>query len=85
MDPARANGLVRARAGVTAIFFANSLCIAAWAVPIPEIKALFGLTDARLSIVLLAAGVGGLTAMPVAGVLAPKIGALGGRCESPGR
>ncbi len=59
MDAARADGLVRARAGVTAIFFANGLCIGAWAVAIPEIKALFGLSDARLSIVLLAAGVGG--------------------------
>ena len=77
MDPARANGLVRARAGVTAIFFANGLGIGAWAVAIPEIKALFGLSDARLSIVLLAAGVGGLTAMPVAGVLPSKIGGTG--------
>jgi MFS family permease len=72
-----ANGLLRARGGVTAIFFANGLCIGAWAAAIPEIKTLFGLSDARLSIVLLAAGVGGLTAMPVAGVLPPKIGGTG--------
>ncbi|HLX99135.1 MAG TPA: hypothetical protein VKR62_10580 [Roseiarcus sp.] len=77
MDAARANGLVRARAGVTAIFFANGLCIGAWAVAIPQIKALFGLSDASLSIVLLAAGAGGLAAMPVAGVLPPRIGGTG--------
>jgi MFS family permease len=77
INRARTNGLVRARAGVTAIFFANGLCIGAWAVAIPEIKALFGLSDARLSIVLLAAGVGGLSAMPVAGVLPSKIGGTG--------
>jgi MFS family permease len=77
MDAAGANGLVRPRAGVTAIFFANGLCIGAWAVAIPEIKALFGLSDSRLSIVLLAAGVGGLAAMPVAGVLPSKIGGTG--------
>ena len=77
MDAARADGLVRARAGVTAIFFANGLSIGAWAVAIPEIKALFGLSDARLSMVLLAAGVGALAAMPVAGVLPPKIGGTG--------
>ena len=77
MDPAQANGLVRARAGVTAIFFANGFCIGAWAVAIPEIKALFGLSNARLSMVLLAAGVGGLAAMPVAGVLPAKIGGTG--------
>jgi MFS family permease len=75
--PLRANDLVRARRGVTATFFANGLCIGAWAAAIPEIKALFGLSDARLSIVLLAAGVGGLAAMPVAGVLPPKIGGTG--------
>ena len=77
MDTARADGLVRARAGVTAIFFANGLCIGAWAVAIPEIKAIFGLSDARLSMVLLAAGVGALAAMPVAGVLPPRIGGTG--------
>lgn len=77
MGAARADGFVRARAGVTAIFFANGLCIGAWAVAIPEIKALFGLSAARLSIVLLAAGVGGLAAMPVAGVLPPRIGGTG--------
>jgi hypothetical protein len=63
-----------ARGGVTAIFFANGLCIGAWAEAIPEIKALFDLYDARLSIVLLAAGAVGLAALPVAGVLPPKIG-----------
>ena len=68
---------MRARAGVTAIFFANGLCIGAWAVAIPEIKALFGLSDASLSMVLLAAGAGGLAAMPVAGVLPPRIGGTG--------
>ena len=68
---------MRARGGVTAIFFANGLCIGAWAVAIPEIKTLFGLTDALLSIVLFAAAVGGLSAMPVAGVLPSKIGGTG--------
>jgi MFS family permease len=77
MDPTRADGLARARAGVTAVFFANGLGIGAWAVAIPGIKALFGLSDARLSMVLLAAGVGGLAAMPVAGVLPSKIGGTG--------
>ena len=77
MGSAHANALVRARAGVTAIFFANGLGIGAWAVAIPAIKTLFGLSDARLSMVLLAAGIGGLSAMPVAGVLPSKIGGTG--------
>ncbi len=70
-------GLVGARAGVTAIFFANGFAIGAWAVAIPQIKALFGLTDASLSLVLLAAGLGGLSAMPIAGVLPPRLGGTG--------
>jgi MFS family permease len=77
ISPVRANELARARAGITAIFFANGFCVGAWAVAIPEIKSLFGLSDAQLSIVLLAAGFGGLTAMPVAGVLPSKIGGTG--------
>jgi MFS family permease len=69
--------VVSARIGVTAIFFANGLAIGAWAVAIPEIKALFGLTDGGLSMILLAAGVGGLAAMPIAGVLPPRLGGTG--------
>ena len=36
---------IRARIGVTAIFFANGFAIGAWAVAIPQVKALFGLSD----------------------------------------
>ncbi len=68
---------VAARIGVTAIFFANGFAIGGWAVAIPEVKVLFGLTDARLSLVLLAAGIGGLAAMPIAGVLPPRLGGTG--------
>ena len=70
-------GVTGARIGVTAIFFANGFAIGAWAVAIPQIKALFGLSDGRLSLVLLAAGIGGLAAMPIAGVLPPRLGGTG--------
>ena len=76
-DAAEANDLPRVRLGVTAIFFANGLVIGAWAAAIPGIKALFGLTDAELSLVLFAGGVGGLAAMPVAAVLPARIGGTG--------
>jgi len=76
-DAGQANDLTRARLGVTAIFLANGLIIGAWAASIPQLKALFGLTDAELSLVLFAAGLGGLAAMPVAGVLPPRIGGTG--------
>lgn len=69
--------LVRARIGVTAIFFANGFAIGAWAVAIPLVKALFGLTDATLSLVLFAAGAGAISAMPVAGLLPPRMGGTG--------
>ena len=69
--------LRRARLGVTAIFFANGLGIGAWAVAIPQVKALFSLSDGGLSLILLAAGVGAIAAMPVAGLLPPRMGGTG--------
>ncbi len=72
-----APGLIRARVGVTAIFFANGFAVGAWAVAIPLVKALFGLNDAMLSLVLFAAGAGAITAMPVAGLLPPRLGGTG--------
>ena len=72
-----APGLVRARIGVTAIFFAAGFAIGAWAVSIPLVKGLFGLTDATLSLVLFAAGAGAIAAMPIAGSLPARIGGTG--------
>ena len=77
LEPQPGPGLLGPRIGITAIFFANGFAIGAWAVAIPGIKTLFGLSDARLSLVLLAAGVGGLAAMPIAGVLPPRLGGTG--------
>jgi len=68
---------LRARIGVTAIFFANGLAIGAWAVAIPQVKVLFLLSDGGLSLILLAAGVGAIAAMPVAGILPPRVGGTG--------
>jgi MFS family permease len=68
---------IRARVGVTAIFFANGLAIGAWAVAIPQVKALFALSDGGLSLILLAIGVGAIAAMPVAGLLPPRMGGTG--------
>ena len=76
-EPAGARPLRRARVGVTAIFFANGLAIGAWAVAIPQVKALFALSDGGLSLILLAAGIGAIAAMPVAGLLPPRIGGTG--------
>jgi MFS family permease len=62
---------------VTAIFFANGFSIGAWAVAIPLVKSLYGLSDAELSLILLAAGIGAISAMPVAGLAPPKLGGTG--------
>jgi hypothetical protein len=69
--------LVRARVGVTAIFFANGFAVGAWAVAIPLMKTLFALSDATLSLVLFAAGAGAIAAMPIAGNLPSRIGGTG--------
>ena len=72
-----APSLVRARVGVTAIFFANGFAVGAWAVAIPLVKALFRLSDATLSLVLFAAGAGAIAAMPIAGQLPSRVGGTG--------
>ena len=72
--------LMLARVGVTAIFFANGFAIGAWAVAIPLVKAMFNLSDATLSLVLFAAGAGAIAAMPVAGLLPPRLGAPARPC-----
>jgi MFS family permease len=66
-----------ARIGVTAVFFANGFAIGSWAVAIPLVRALYGLSDGELSVALLAAGVGSLSAMPIAALLPPKLGGTG--------
>jgi MFS family permease len=76
-DAAKGESLLRTRIGVTAVFFANGFGIGAWAAAIPQVKAMFGLTDAELAFVLLAAGVGAIATMPIAGVLPPRLGGTG--------
>lgn len=80
----KSSARLRARVGVTSIFFANGFAIGAWAVAIPQMKALFGLSDAGLSLILLAMGVGSLSAMPVAGLLPARAGGTGRVLQSSG-
>jgi MFS family permease len=68
---------IRARLGVSAIFFGNGFAVGAWAVAIPQVKALFGLSDGSLSIVLLLAAFGAMASMPFAGILTPRFGGTG--------
>lgn len=62
------------RAAVTAIFLASGLGIGVWAVAIPAFKITLHLSDGALSLPLLGFAVGAILAMPMAGLLAGRIG-----------
>lgn len=66
--------LWRSRLATSAIFFANGLGIGAWAVAIPGLKQKLSLTDATLSVALLAFAAGAVVSMPLAGGLAARSG-----------
>ncbi len=67
---------VRARRAVATVFFLNGAVLASWIPHIPAVKAVHGLGDGALGLVLLAMAAGAIVAMPIAGVL---IGRLGSR------
>jgi MFS family permease len=64
----------RLRASVFFFFFANGLCSASWASRIPDIKLALNLSDAMLGTLLLAAPIGQLIFVPVAGQFVTHIG-----------
>ena len=70
--PAR---IARARRATRVQFAALGLAGGAWAVHIPSLKAQFGLGEAMLSLVLLAAGVGALGTLFTAGRVIGRLGA----------
>ena len=65
---------VRARLGTTAIFFANGFGIGSWAADIPQLKTMLVLSDAHLSLALLAMAAGAILSMPFAGLIADRFG-----------
>src|SRR6185312_2338982 len=68
------NSPARLRASVFFFFFANGLCSASWASRIPDIKLALSLSDAMLGTLLLAAPIGQLLFVPVAGQFVTHIG-----------
>ena len=62
------------RAAVTAVFLSSGIGIGTWAASIPTFKAHLSLSNGGLSLVLLAFAAGAVLAMPLAGLLAPKLG-----------
>jgi MFS family permease len=59
---------------VRAIYFMAGIGISAWAITVPFTKIRFGLNDATLGLILLAPGVGGILAMPLAGLAVARYG-----------
>lgn len=55
-------------------FFVTGLIPAAWAPLIPFVKARLGIDDGALGLLLLCLGAGSMIAMPVTGMLLPRIG-----------
>jgi MFS family permease len=61
------------RFATLAAFAVNGGGIGAWAAAIPRLKAVLGVTDAKLSLVLLSFAAGAIVVMPLTGLLAAKI------------
>ncbi|MBD2717030.1 MFS transporter [Microvirga sp. STR05] len=62
------------RAAVGVLFFLMGLTFATWASRIPTIQQQLGISEARLGLLLLAAPVGSLASLPVAGWLVARLG-----------
>lgn len=69
-----ARSVVRATRGTMALFFVNGATFATWGVHIPTIKARFGLSDAMLSIAMLAVAGGAILAMGPVGRWVARVG-----------
>lgn len=63
-----------ARGATLAAFFLAGFVLAAWAPLVPYAKARAGLGDGELGLLLLCLGAGSLVAMPLAGLLAQRLG-----------
>jgi predicted MFS family arabinose efflux permease len=66
--------LVRARAAVFCLFASFGIVIATWAVHLPSVKVVTGISTSLLGAILLILGAGALIGMQVAGALVDKFG-----------
>jgi MFS family permease len=60
-----------------AVFLADGFGIGAWAAAIPSLKHALALSDAELSLALLAFAAGAIVFMPLSGALTPRLGGTG--------
>ena len=75
--PSSAAILARARRAARLQFGVLGTLAGAWGAHIPSVKQHFGLDEARLALVLLAAGIGAIGALLVAGRVVARLGARG--------
>jgi len=59
---------------VRGVYFMAGIGISAWAITVPFTKIRFALNDATLGLILLAPGIGGILAMPLAGLAVARYG-----------
>jgi len=71
---------VRARVGLSVIFFVNGVVLASWVAHIPSVKARHGISDGGLGIVLLSMAAGAVLALPLAGWLIGRFGSRAMTC-----
>src|SRR3954454_3853767 len=69
-----APALRRATLAVYAVFILSGFAFASWAARIPQVRDALGLSPRALGLVLLAAAVGSVSSMPVAGMVIARLG-----------
>ncbi|MFG1953541.1 MFS transporter [Micromonospora sp. NPDC048830] len=73
--PAVARPVLAARNAVAVVFALNGLASAAWFSRVPAVKEALELSAGRLGLLLLAASIGALVAMPTSGLITQRFGA----------
>ena len=66
----------RVRVAMTCVFYSSGVGFGVWAASVARLRELWGLSDGQLGIVLFALAVGAVAAMPVAGVMAARLGTV---------
>jgi fucose permease len=72
--PVETRALRRATGAVYAVFILSGFAFASWASRIPQVRDALGLSPRSLGLVLLAAAVGSVTAMPLSGMIVGRLG-----------
>jgi fucose permease len=70
-----ATRVVSARTGTFVVFGVNGFLIATWMSRVPDVRDLLNLTPGQLGLVLLAVSAGAVVGLPMAGLIARRIGA----------